>query len=78
MTSLAAAAVLSEMPRTMPKGGTNNSRTVGDAALDAAGAIGARPHGAALHVEFVVVLAAQHRRAAEAAADLETLLAGGQ
>ena len=48
-------------------------RTVGDAALDAAGAVGARPHVPALHVELVVVLAAQHRGAAEAAADLEAL-----
>jgi len=49
------------------------NRTVGDAALDAAGAVGARPHVPALHVELVVVLAAQHRGAAEAAADLEAL-----
>ena len=50
--------------------------TIRDAALHAAGPVGARPHSAAFHVELVVVLAAQHRCAAKTASDLKTLRVG--
>ena len=46
---------------------------VGDAALHAAAAIGARPHAIALHVEGVVVLEPGEIGAGEAGADLEAL-----
>lgn len=52
-------------------------RTIGDAALHASGAVRASPHAALLHVELVVVLAAQHGGSAETTPDFEALCKWG-